>query len=165
MNKTLGIIDSDNKELIFAIEKYFASKDVEVKVISVDYNMAEFDLVVSTDFKLDGLIKHSNILSVFPALLPSFKDEENPILASFLSGVKVTGITIYSVMRNKILAQYPVLIGLDTTILELTEELLNIAQKVYPVVIDAVLNDKVFDFSDLMTSKCNSGCGACGGCH
>jgi folate-dependent phosphoribosylglycinamide formyltransferase PurN len=166
MVKVLGIVDSNNKELIFAIEKYFMAKNIKVKVVSSDFDMSEFDLVVLTGFEKVVPIKQDNILNIYPTLLPAFKDEENPILASYLAGVKVSGITIYNVSNDKILAQYPMLIGLDTSLKDLSSEILKIAQKIYPVVIDAVLNDKVFDFNDLFnTSSCGGSCGGCNGCH
>ena len=166
MVKRLGILNSDNKDLIFAIEKYFVAKEVDVKVVSVDYDMSEFDVVALTGYENFTTIKHDNILNLYPTLLPAFKDEENPILASYLAGVKVSGISVYNVLNDKILAQYPVLIGLDTNFEDFLDELSNIAQKVYPVVIDAVLQDKVFDFNDLFnSSSCGGSCGGCGGCH
>jgi folate-dependent phosphoribosylglycinamide formyltransferase PurN len=166
MVKSLGIIDSNNKELIFSIEKYFVSKDVDVKVVSADFDMSEFDVVVLTGYEHRTTIKHDKILNLYPTLLPAFKDEENPILASYLAGVKVSGITVYNVSNDKILAQYPVLIGIDTAFEDLSDELSNIAQKIYPVVIDAVLQDKVFDFNDLFNaSSCGGSCGGCGCCH
>ena len=166
MTKNLGIVDSDNKDIIFAIEKYFVSKDVDVKVVSADFDMSEFDLVVSTGYGNSDNIIHSNILKIYPTLLPAFKDEENQILASYLAGVKVSGVTVYNKSIDKILAQYPVLIGVDTSITELTDELSKIAQKIYPIVIESVLSDKVFDFGDLYSSSsCQGSCGGCGGWH
>lgn len=166
MVKSLGIVDSDNKDVIFAIEKHFVSKDADVKVVSADFDMSEFDLVVQTGYVNSDEIKHPNILNIYPTLLPAFQGEENPILASYLAGVKVSGITVYNESLDKILAQYPVLIGADTSITELTDELSKIAQKIYPVVIESVLYDKVFDFGVLFNnSSCKSNCGGCGGCH
>ncbi len=165
MVKSLGIVDSNNKDIIFAIEKFFVSKEVDVKVVSADFDMSEFDLVVLTGYVNSDEIKHPNILTIYPTLLPAFKDEENPILASYLAGVKISGVTVYNKSTTKILAQYPVLIGVDTSIGELTDELSKIAQKIYPIVIESVLSDKVFDFGDLYNSSCNGSCGGCGGCH
>ncbi len=49
MTKKLAIIDSDNKEIIAAIEKYFECKDVEIQVVNqLD---EKFDLVVLTGFE------------------------------------------------------------------------------------------------------------------
>ena len=166
MTKKLGIVDSDNKDIIFAIEKYFSSKDADVKVVSKDYNMSEFDVVVLTGYVDSNNFNHPNVLKIHPTLLPAFKDEEYPILASYLAGVKVSGVTVYNCSNDKILAQYPVLVGFDTSFEELSDEILKIAQKIYPVVIDAVLCDKVFDFNDLFNqSSCSGSCGGCSGCH
>ncbi len=166
MVKHLGIIDSDNKDIIFAIEKYFVAKDVDVKVVSPNFDMTEFDVVVLTGFENTVTIKHENILNIYPTLLPAFKNEENPILASYLAGVKVSGVTVYNYSNDKILAQYPVLIGLDTDLESLSKELSKIAQHIYPRIIESVLADKVVDFNDLYNSpSCNGGCGGCGGCH
>ena len=159
MVKSLGIVDSDNKDIIFAIEKHFVSKDADVKVVSADFDMSEFDLVVQTGYVNSDEIKHPNILNIYPTLLPAFQGEENPILASYLAGVKVSGITVYNESLDKILAQYPVLIGVDTSIGELTDELSKIAQKIYPVVIESVL------YVLFNNSSCKSNCGGCGGCH
>lgn len=170
MNKKLGIIESDNKDIIFAIEKYFYNKDVEVKIINSEYDLSEFDLVVLTGFDATTSICHNNILNIYPSLLPAFENTDNPISAVFLAGVKVSGITIHKVNSDKffgkILTQYPVLLGNDIHIEELIEELSKISQKIYPIVIESVLEDKVFDFSDLFnSSSCNGGCGGCKGCH
>lgn len=170
MTKTLGIINSNNKNIIFAIEKYFVGKDVVVKIINPDYDLSEFDLIALTGFENNSSITHDNILNVYPTLLPSFKNEDNPVLSAYLEGVKVSGITVHKVKKNnfydKILAQYPVLIGMDTHIENISDELLQIAQKIYPIVIESVLNNQVFDFSDLYNkSSCNGGCDKCKGCH
>ena len=166
MVKTLGIIDSANKDIIFSIEKHFVSKDVVSKVVSKDYDMSEFDLVVLTGYENSVDIYHQNVLTIYPSLMPAFKDEANPILASYLAGVKVSGVTVYNISNNKIIAQYPVLIGLDTTLNDLTDELTKIAQKIYPIVIESVLEDQVFDFNSLFSnSSCNGSCGGCGSCH
>lgn len=166
MVKKLGIIDSENKDIIFAIEKFFANKDIEIKVVLSDFDMSEFDVVVLTGYESDTNISHHNILNLYPTLLPAFKGEDNPILASFLAGVKVSGVTVYNNSTDKILAQYPVLIGVGTSIVELTNELSKIAQKIYPTVIESVLYDRVFDFGDLFNiSSCKGTCGGCGSCH
>ena len=46
--------------------------------------------------------------------------------------------------------------------------LYDVEKKLYPPVIDAILNDRVFDFQDLFKSSChaNSSCGGgCSKCH
>ena len=167
MPKKLAIINSENKEIIESIKNYFIDKNVEITVL----NTLEdgFDIVVLTGFETQiDFTPNCKILNLYPALLPSFIGGE-PIKDSFLSGVKVSGITIHEVNQDnfydRILAQYPVLIGTTTHINEYTEELIAVSKKLYPVVIDSVLNDKVFDFGDLFKSSCGGSCGNCGGCH
>ena len=167
MTKKLAIIDSDNKEIIAAIEKYFECKDVEIQVVNqLD---EKFDLVVLTGFESEFKINtNCSILNLYPSILPAFKGGE-PVKDAFLAGVKVSGVTVHVVETDKfygkILAQYPVLIGNTTHIDEFAQELFAVSKKLYPVVIEAVLNDKVFDFTALFKSSCGGNCGGCGGCH
>lgn len=167
MNKKLAIINSDNKEIIFAIEKYFQSKDVEITIL--DDISTGFDLIVLTGFESQfENIVNAKVLNIYPSILPAFKGQ-NAIKEAFISGVKVSGVSVHEVNSDnfygRILAQYPVLIGNTTHIDEFTKELIAVGKKLYPVVIDAVLNDKVFDFSDLFKHSCSGNCGGCGGCH
>lgn len=167
MNKKLAIINSDNKEIISAIEKYFQTKDVEITIVDGIHD--EFDLIVLTGFEsqFKNVVK-AKVLNIYPSILPAFKGQ-NAIKEAFISGVKVSGVSVHEVNSDnfygRILAQYPVLIGNTTHIDEFTKEVVAVAKKLYPVVIDAVLNDKVFDFSDLFKSSCSGNCGRCGGCH
>lgn len=167
MNKKLAIINSDNKEIISAIEKYFQSKDVEITIL--DDISTGFDLIVLTGFESQfENIVNAKVLNIYPSILPAFKGQ-NAIKEAFISGVKVSGVSVHEVNSDnfygRILAQYPVLIGNTTHIDEFTKELIAVGKKLYPVVIDAVLNDKVFDFSDLFKHSCSGNCGGCGGCH
>ena len=167
MNKKLAIINSDNKEIISAIEKYFQSKDVEITILD-DISIG-FDLIVLTGFEsqFENVVK-AKVLNIYPSILPAFKGQD-AIKEAFISGVKVSGVSVHEVNSDnfygRILAQYPVLIGNTTHIDEFTKELIAVGKKLYPVVIDAVLNDKVFDFSDLFKYSCSGNCGGCGGCH
>lgn len=167
MNKKLAIMNSDNKEIISAIEKYFQTKDVEITIVDGIHD--EFDLIVLTGFEsqFENVVK-VKVLNIYPSILPAFKDQE-AIKEAFISGVKVSGVSVHEVNSDnfygRILAQYPVLIGNTTHIDEFTKELIAVGKKLYPVVIDAVLNDKVFDFSDLFKHSCSGNCGGCGGCH
>lgn len=167
MNKKLAIMNSDNKEIISAIEKYFQSKDVEITIL--DDISTGFDLIVLTGFESQfENIVNAKVLNIYPSILPAFKGQ-NAIKEAFISGVKVSGVSVHEVNSDnfygRILAQYPVLIGNTTHIDEFTKELIAVGKKLYPVVIDAVLNDKVFDFSDLFKHSCSGNCGGCGGCH
>ena len=162
MSKKLVIINSDNFELIASIESYFSDKDVEIVLAEKLSADIECDLVVNSGYEY---LENSDILCVFPSLLPSFKTKE-PLKDAYLSGVKVSGISV--VQNDKILAQYPVLIGNSTHYDEYVNEILAVAKKLYPPVIDAILNDRVFDFSDLFKNSCqrHGNCsGNCSSCH
>ena len=85
-------------------------------------------------------------------------------------GAKVSGITVQNVYTKQIIAQFPVLIGVDTGVNEFISEMTEIEKYLIPPVIEAVLNDKVFDFGDLFNKKacagsCGGGCSGCNSCH
>ena len=46
---------------------------------------------------------------------------------------------------------------------EYVENILELAGFLYPRVIEKLLDNKIFDFEDLLKS-CNHGCGSCSGC-
>lgn len=167
MAKKLAILESENTEIIAAVKNYFMNKDVEIRIINT---VAEgFDLVVLTGFETSVECRRNvKILNIYPSLLPAFKGGD-AIKNTFLEGVKVGGVTVHEVNKDefygRILAQYPVLIGNTTHIDEFKAELIAIVKTLYPVVIESVLNDKVFDFSDMFKSSCSGNCGGCGNCH
>ena len=82
-------------------------------------------------------------------------------------GAKVSGITIQNAYTKQIIAQFPVLIGIDTDITQFISEMTEIEKYLIPPVIESVINDTVFDFQDLFNrNKCQTnGCGGCKGCH
>lgn len=133
-----------------------------------------FDLVVLTDYdeKFDNdTLEVGKFINIHPSLLPSFKGED-AIQRAYLAGVKVTGVTVHWLKENveeeTIIAQYPVLIGITTHLDEVEKDIYDVEKKLYPPVIDAILNDRVFDFQDLFKSSChaNSSCsGGCSKCH
>lgn len=152
MKKVL-LINSDITE---TIKKYFKNKDVEFVTSEKDCDLAVYD-------NYNGEIP-DNAINVHPSLLPAFKGE-NAIEQAFIAGVKVSGITIHT--KDKIIAQYPVLIGLETHIDDLTQNIIDIKKKLLPPVIEAILSDRVFDFQDLFKNPCsnNGKCSGCHGCH
>lgn len=201
MTKKLAVINSENIKIIESIIKYFKNKDVEITYITDNENSEiiknkpiagiRYQYIIKDDFQNFIKSKQFELISIIngqytpepkdleicsfinlhPSLLPAF-DEENAAYKAFISGVKVSGITIHKIENGnyygKIIAQYPVLIGLTTHFDEFKNELDNIGSKLYPPVIDAILNDRVFDFSDLFKSSCQNsdGCsGNCGNCH
>lgn len=137
------------------------------------FSKNKFDLVV-----LAGYMKilSDNVLSVMdkvvnihPSLLPSFKGSKDAIKDAFLAGVKVSGVTIHQVTSDidggKIIAQYPVFIREDMHFDEFKQEIHKLEHKLYPVVIDKLINNKVFEFSDLIKNACKGSCkSGCGNC-
>ena len=153
-------------EVFDKIKIYFEGKDVDI--IPFDANAEQidcsaFDLVICHD-ALDFVKDFDNAVNVHPALLPSYKCE-GAIEKIFSDGVKVGGVTIHS--KDKIIAQYPILIGVDTHIDDYLSEVHLISKKLLPPVIESILSDRVFDFKDLFSSHCQNsgGCFGCGGCH
>lgn len=136
--------------------QYFASKN--------------FDLIVLSGYTKElnaETLKIGKFINIHPSLLPAFKGED-AIHRAFVSGVKVSGVTVQQITDDiencKILAQYPVLIGLTTHFDEFEEEIHQIEDKLYPPVIEAIIEDRVFDFPDLFKISCNKSGGCNGGC-
>ncbi len=131
-----------------------------------------FNLVALFNYKsrLDAdVLKTTKFVNLHEALLPSFKGDD-ALWRAFNSGVKVSGVTIHrlsdDVQGSGIIAQYPVLIGNLTHFDEFKEEMQNVEKLLYPVVIDKLLKDEVFDFSDFFKSgNCGQSCGGCGKCN
>lgn len=170
MKYKIGIIDS---EIQNSFIKYFFDKNIEICLFEDIKSIKDVDIIALYNFDESqdlSSIKNIKILNLHSSLLPSFKGKY-PIKQTFISGVKVGGITIHEVEQtnfySKILAQYPVLIGNSTHYDEYFEELKKVSEKIYPIVVDSVLNDRIFDFADLMQSKCSgNGCGGnCSNCH
>lgn len=163
------LVNSENTELLEEIKNGFKQKNIEYSESdNVDFSdYTEEDLIIYTTFeKVELQTKtKAKILKLHPSLLPAF-DCKNAIEEAYKT-VKVTGVTVSKIQNEKeeILAQYPVLIGLTTNYCDLVSELKAISKRLYPVVIDAVISDRVFDFVDLFSSSNGSSCGSrCGGC-
>ena len=126
-----------------------------------------FDLIVLAGYMRilpEDVLILGKFINIHPSLLPAFKGKD-AIHRAFDAGVKVSGVTIHHVTSDldggKIIAQYPVLIGNLTHFDEFEAEIHNLEHKLYPIVIEKLLKDEVFDFSDLL-----GGCsGNCSGCH
>ncbi len=140
------------------------------------FSSHDFDLIALSDYRSqvqDDVLKLGKFVNVHASLLPSFKGPD-AIRRAFNAGVKVSGVTVHwvdeSVDGGKIIAQYPVLIGNLTHFDEFEKEIHDLENLLYPIVIDKILNDEVFDFHDLLAAtKCSNGGGGCGGncsgCH
>ncbi len=156
---------SENKNIIDTVINYF--KDRNVEIITTD-NLVYYDLIVLDNNPIHT-IKSKDIINIHPALLPAFKGK-NAIYESFTSGIKVSGATIHKVEEDnfygQIIAQYPILIGINMHIDEYLKELENITITLLPKVIDSILNDQVFNYCDLFESSCKKGCGGdCSNCN
>lgn len=109
-------------------------------------------------------------INIHPSLLPSFSGK-NAIEKAFKAGVKVSGVTIHHVTKDvdkgRIIAQYPVFIDVTTSLEDFEKEIHNVEHKLYPFVVESVLNDVVFSFDTLLKpDECGGNCtGGCGGCH
>lgn len=129
----------------------------------------KFDLIVLAGYMKilpdDVLAEMGNVINIHPSLLPAFKGSRNAIKDAFLAGVKVSGVTVHWVTSDidggQIIAQYPVFITNDMHLDELEDEIHKVEHKLYPIVIEKLLEDKIFDFSDLMKTNCGSNCGCC----
>ena len=126
----------------------------------------KFDLVAMAGYMRilpENILELAKFINIHPSLLPAFKGKD-AIMLAFIAGVKVSGITIHWVEKGvdegRIVSQYPVFIDNGMHLDEFEAEIHAIEHKLYPVVIEKVLEDKVFDFQDLMKSSCNNkGCG------
>ena len=133
----------------------------------------KFDLVVLAGYMRilpENVLKAmGKVINIHPSLLPAFRGKD-AIKKAFWAGVKVSGVTIhyvdFDIDAGKIIAQYPVFIDNSMHFDEFEAEIHEIEHRLYPIVIEKVLEDKVFDFQDLMKSGCskNKEGGGCGGC-
>lgn len=136
------------------------------------FSAHDYDLVALCDYRQhvqNEVLETGKFVSVHGSLLPSFKGPD-AINRAFTSGVKVSGVTVHWVNENvdsgAIIAQYPVLIGNLTHFDEFEESIYKLEENLYPIVIDKILKDEVFDFSDLLgNGGCGNSCAGCGGCH
>lgn len=140
--------------------EFFAGHDFALTVLSGYSRELEAEILLTGTF-----------LNLHPSLLPAFKGQD-AIARAFKSGVKVSGVTVHYLTNEtgggKIIAQYPILIGNLTHFDEFEESIHKLENLLYPIVIEKVLEDKVFDFSDLFSGGCGGnygGCSGCGGCH
>lgn len=131
-----------------------------------------FDLIALSGYTKElkpNVLELGRFINIHPSLLPAFKGAD-AIARAYGAGVKVSGVTVHSLTNEidggKIIAQYPVLIGNLTHLDEFEEQIKQLEDILYPIVILKILEDKVFDFSDLLGGyggKCSGDCGSCGG--
>lgn len=89
-------------------------------------------------------------INIHPSLLPAFKGK-NAIKRAYDYGVKVSGVTIHYVSEEvdagKIIAQQPINIDLDMSLMEFEEKIHKIEHFLYPLVIESLIYDKIIDFN------------------
>ena len=97
------------------------------------------------------------------SLLPAF-DCDEPMKEAFMSGVKVSGVTVYRSSDKKIIAQYPVLITNSMHYDEFEKEMIQTGEILYSKVVESIEKDIIFDFDNLFEG-CGSQCSGCKKCH
>jgi phosphoribosylglycinamide formyltransferase-1 len=165
MNKKIATNDMYLKSLM---AEYFENR-TEI-VLCENISEIDADLLLLNNYSGSvppELFEKTKILNLHPSLLPAFANK-NALSQAYTSGVKVSGVTVHYVEKNnfygRIIAQYPIFIDCDMHYNEYVEALTSTGNKLYPPVASAVLNDKVFDFSEIFKHKCSAGCSSCSGC-
>ena len=168
---TILSYDANSEVFGFAKDKGIKCKYVPKEESLSFFAANSFDLIVLENYAEEvpeEILTLGKFINMHPALLPSFKGKD-AMQRAFLSGVKVSGVTVHWVTSDvdggKIIAQYPVLIGNSTHFDEYRIEMIKTEQMLYPVVIEKLLKDEVFDFSDLLGGCATSGCQGCGSCN
>lgn len=164
------ISDNLNSDIILkAREKGINTKYLPFTETAEYFGVRTFDLIALSDYRQklsDEILELGRFINIHPALLPAFKGED-AIYRAFHAGVKVSGVTVHQVTSEpdggKIIAQYPVLIGNTTHFDEFEKEIHSLENILYPRVIETILDDKVFDFTNLFRG--HSCGGNCDGCH
>jgi phosphoribosylglycinamide formyltransferase-1 len=137
------------------------------------FSKNKFDLIVLAGYMRilpEEVLKNmGKVINIHPSLLPAFKGKD-ALKRAFISGVKVSGVTVHyvdcSLDGGKIIAQYPVFIDNLTHFDEFESKIHTLEHKLYPIVIEKILEDSVFDFSEFIKSGChnNEKAGGCWGC-
>lgn len=159
--KKLLILYSEYSPTIDAIKfklQDSATIDCKVKAPS-DEELKNYNLIVLTDYKSKV---DFDAVNIHYSLLPSF-DGNEPVKDAIMSGVKVTGITIYNTKSKKIIAQYPVFIKDEFHYDELLQELKYIEQIIYPIVIEKIINKEPVEIKQFSPNgcSCSGGCNSC----
>lgn len=169
MQKQIAVLSQKEKNITLSLKKYFENKNVNVYTTDSPLKAMDSDLCIVDEFYghiSNNILEESIFIKLHNSLLPAF-DCENPIEKAFKAGVKVSGITICYLnpdgTNGTIIAQYPSFIEINTTTQDFETELFRIKEKLTPFVAESILNDKIFDFSELL--KNNNCSGSCGNCH
>ena len=173
-------ICTDFKSDVYDLAKAF--ENVKVQCVSAGelfkyFSENTFNLVAvrncSEELK-PPVLNTNKFINLHQSLLPSFSGND-ALFRAFNSGVKVTGITVHYLTSNidggKIITQYPILISNLMHFDELQKETAALENKIYPIVIEKILQDKVFDFQDFLqtgrchgSESCTQNCSSCKNC-
>lgn len=165
--------DDEHSEFYQKAKKIYKNTILLPHEMNFEYfSSHDFDLVALCDYRQyvqSEALDCCKFISIHGSLLPSFKGPD-AINRAFTSGVKVSGVTVHWVNEDvdsgTIIAQYPVLIENLMHFDEYEENIYKLEELLYPIVIDKVLKDEVFDFQDLLNhGNCSRSCDNCGGCH
>lgn len=165
MTKSIAILSQGEINIFHELKKYFINNDVDVFLTNSPLEAINSDLCIVDNY--DGFI-NNNILeeaifiNLHPSLLPAF-DCYNPVEQAFKKGVKVSGVTICYLNNDgtngKIIAQYPIFIDSTMTMDDFSQEVFKVKEKLVPFVAESILDDKIFDFSELLKNQnCNCSC-------
>lgn len=170
-NYKIFVSGSFRDDIIDSVKSVLPNTDVVFGDVLPD---DEYDITViinndGYDFEItDDYIANHKVIRVHPSLLPAF-NTSTPIKDAFISGVKVTGVTVHRVENNDmsglILSQYPVMIDSYTGYQQLADEIIKLEAQLLPYVLKSVLEDKIFDIVDFLNGNKTHNCGGCGGCH
>ncbi len=155
--KKIAIVYSKYSPVIDAL-KYNLS-DCTVDCLTSADKTEKYDLIIC----LNNTKSEGNAISCHHSLLPAFNCDE-PEKEAVLSGVKVTGITVYYQNTGKIIAQYPVFIKNDTHYDNLKQELTYLEQTLLPIVAEKIIKNEPFELSKIINKNCNGACGGCSSC-
>lgn len=169
-----ALSDIENSDFLYKAKELGVSYKYLPYEMNFEYfSSHDFNLIALSDYRRqlqNNVLELGKFIHVHPSLLPAFKGPD-AINRAFSSGVKVSGVTVHWVNEDldggKIIAQYPVLIGNLTHFDEYEKEIHQLEDLLYPIVIDKILKDEVFDFQDLLSSSpCNkNNCSGCSGCN
>lgn len=164
--KITAVSDIENSDFLQAAK----SLNIEWKFLPYEQNFEyfsshDFDLIALSDYRRrlkNDILELGKFVNVHPSLLPAFKGSD-AIYRAFFAGVKVSGVTVHTINEDtdngKIIAQYPVLISNLTHYDEFEKEIHALEDLLYPIVIEKLLNNQLFDFQDLIQGNKCGGCG------
>ena len=162
--KRIAIIGEKSDIVVASIVSKLSN--VEINYIEeLNDTFGSYDLTICTKhIKNKEFYNNYNVLCSHYSLLPAF-DSDEPVRDAILDGVKVTGITVFFTNPKRIIAQYPIFINNDIHYDELEMRMKYIEQMFFPLVVEKIVKNEMFESQYLMQSfKCSNNCGECHQC-